>query len=299
MTDLQSRPPRVTGVRHSLMGYAIPTAVLVLAMFGSMTQAPWPVRIVAAGVLMILPGAALTRLLFGEREDQAIRLPLTVLFGLMLWLATALILNLIGTSINATSLAIGVGVVGLPATVASQWRRSHNVHTYTADVGTTATLPGEPRRRMKDVGAVICSVAAIALALVVAEAIQPHHVERYASLGFIDTPQFVDGRIADAAPGGQVRLNWVLRGYGYDLSTTSASVSVTVDGSPVDNVAIDVGPSTEPDEPGATSTVDGAVTFAAPMNRGGHVVAVTVVPATTDGTAVPAPGFISTVLEVK
>lgn len=298
MTDLQFRLPRVAGVRH-VLAYVIPTALLVLAILGSMTQAPWPLRIVAAAVLVILPGAALTTLLFGEREDPAIRLPLTVVFGLMLWLVVALILNLIGTSINAPSLAIGVGVVGLPATIERQRRRLRGGHAFTADVGAAATVPGAPAHRIKAVGAVICSVAAIAVALIVAEAIQPHHADRYTSLGFIDTPQFVDGRAAGAAPGGQVRLNWVVRGYGYDMSTSSASVTVTVDGSPVDNVAIDVSPSTEPDEPGATSTVAGAVTFAAPIEQGRHVVAVTVVPATADGTAVPAPGFISTVLEVK
>src|ERR1044071_9919725 len=116
MTSLHARPkPAINTTLRALLTSMIPAGLIVVAILVSMTQAPWGVRIVAAVVLVALPGAAVAALLFGEQADPALRLPMTALFGLMLWLAVALVLNLIGTSISATSLAIGVGVVGVPA----------------------------------------------------------------------------------------------------------------------------------------------------------------------------------------
>ena len=298
MTDLHFHPTQSIGKRQALRMYVVPIALLALAMLVSMTQAPWPVRIVAAVMLVTLPGAAVTALLFGEQADPAIRLPLTALLGLLLWLAVALMLNLAGISISAASLAIGVGLVGLPATIERQRRRIRSGRGTATDTGIGAIDPRAFGDRLKGPGAVVCSIAPIVVAIIVAVAIQPDHTERYTSLGFTDTGQFVEDRV-DAAPGGEVRLNWAVRGYGYGLSTSSASVGVTIDGSPVDDLAVSVSPSTEPDEPGATSTVAGAVTFAAPATPGKHVVALTVVPAAADGTSISAPGFISTALEVK
>lgn len=297
MTDVENRSRRATARRLSF-ACALPIALVALAMLTAMSDAPWAIRVLAVPVLIVIPGAALVALLLGEREDPAVALPLTVLLGLLLWLIVSLLLHLTGTRINATSLAIGVGAVGLLTTIERQRRRVRDHEQFVTKLGPVATIPAEVAHRIRAACTVIGAIAAIVVAIVVAEAIQPPHVERYTSLGFTDTSPFADGH-DDADRGGQVRLNWTLRGYGYDLSASSAAVRLTVDGSPVDDIAIDINLSTAPDIPEATSTIAGAVTFAAPRQPGRHVVALTVVPAASDGTTLPAPGFITTVLEVK
>jgi hypothetical protein len=92
-----------------------------------------------------------------------------------------------------------------------------------------------------------------------------------------------------------VRLNWAVRGYSTELSRDLTRVSVMVDGQPVDDIAVDLGPVTDGDTPGATSLLQGAVTFPAPADPGRHDVVLTVVP---DAEPAAEPGPLRTTVEV-
>jgi hypothetical protein len=69
------------------------------------------------------------------------------------------------------------------------------------------------------------------------------------------------------------------------------SVRLTVDGKAVGDIAVDID-----DDRGEVLT--GAVTFTAPITPGRHMVELTALPTADDGTALPAPGYVSTYLEV-
>lgn len=288
-----SRRQLVSSIWRIAVVSALPSALLLTALIVVVVEAPWPIRVLAAPVLVVVPGAALVSNLFPHREDAALRWSLIVVSGLLSWLVVALVVNVAGASVTPSSLAMGVCAVGLLATVAGHRRRFHS---------DTSIRPGgmftRPRPDTRIAAAVAGSVVVLSSALVVAGWIQPDRREVHTSLVFTDAAPFAEGREVVAA-GAPTRLNWALRGYGVDLSASVASLRLTVDGVALDDVAVDVNPSTTPDVANATSTILGAVTFAAPHDLGRHVVALTIVPAAGDGTPAPEPGFISTVLEVQ
>ena len=85
----------------------------------------------------------------------------------------------------------------------------------------------------------------------------------------------------------------------YDFSPSMTSVQVRIDGEATEDVAVDFDPATRPDMPGATATLMGAVTFPAPATLGRHSVQLLMLPASERGESLPAPGFLTTFMEVE
>ncbi len=125
-----------------------------------------------------------------------------------------------------------------------------------------------------------------------------HATERYTSLNLVDSAPFQAQPYA-ARPSQMLRINWVMRGFGYTFAPKLTSVQLRLDGVPVDDVAVDLGPVRDADLPDGTGTLAGAVTFPCPRKPGLHRVELTVRPAADDGAELPQPGFLTTDVEVR
>jgi hypothetical protein len=280
----------------------------------ALTGAPSAPRWIALVVLVVVPGVNVVRLMFGRvsatphRHDVAspgadavVRALLAAVFGITVSLFVALTQSITGMAITAASLAIGVGVVTMVLSVAS-WRQDMSRRGQVDEPGGVRAAPRtsvvvEVATRWPTMASVAGGGAAVVLAFVIADAAQPQVPERYTSLGFVDSKPFSAERHV-VAPATLVRLDWLLRGFGCDISPPLTSVQVRVDGTPADDVALDIGPLTAPGIAGATGAITGAVTFPAPRAPGRHPVVVTVVPAAADGTPLPDPGFLTAFVEV-
>jgi hypothetical protein len=272
-----------TATRNAALTVAALAAGVALVVLDAPPLLRWP----ALPLLIIAPGAAAVAALYGGR-DPAVRLPLSVVLGVALALLAALGVHLAGIPITATSLAVGVAALGLAATVAALVVRRR-----TGD----ARPPAGAVVTVRAGAAVLAASAVLAGAVGIAVAVQPAPRDRYTALSFLDPQQFT-GPVA-AAPGRDVRLNWALDAYGAQLSPALTRLQLDVDGQPVDDVAVDLSPLTTMD--GADSTLTGGVTFSAPQRPGRHVVTLTVLPAAEDSDAgpLPAPGPLSTAIEVR
>jgi hypothetical protein len=258
-------------------------AVIALAAFG----APRWLALPATAVLLLVPGAALWRLLTGDRRgDPAARIPLTALLGILLWLAVALLLNVIGVPLNATALALAVGGLGACLVLLAGMRRFAVPETDMTAESTHRTF-----HRLRGITTIASTAAVMLGAAWLATSMPVTPVERYTTLGFVDNKPFTSDvpAIRWREP---VRLNWELRGFGCDPSPTLTRVGLTIDGRVMDDFAVDV--SSRGDR-----TLSGAVTFITPNLMGRHLVELTVLPTAQDGTSLPAPGYVSTPVEVR
>lgn len=289
--------------RRDWRGCLSACAILLCASGLVVADAPVALRCVALPALVIVPGMAVVRLMYGRRGtavhdpsagpadrsgDPALRALLTVLFGMLIPLGAVLVLNLASMAITASTIACAVGASGLVVVgAATLWVPSAGAEQSVAPVLTA--------KRLRGAAAITAAAAAVIAALAVAIAVQPTVTERYTTLGFLDANAF-DTKAFSAAPLAPVRLNWVLRGFYCDVVADLTTVQVQVDGAPVDDVAVDMGTASSTQ---TNSTLTGSATFPAPRETGRHSVRLTILTGIRDGPAVPQPGFITTTLEVK
>jgi hypothetical protein len=264
-------------------------AALGVAVMIVVLESPVVLRVPALTVLLLIPGVALARLLTGDSPgslgDRAVRIPLSVLLGILLWLAVALLLNVLRIYLGAKSLAFGVGTTGLVLVIVTGIRAQR-----TPGSSTPGAVAARVAKAVRSGTAVATTAVVIVTAAYCATAMISWPVERYTTLGFVDSKPFA-GEVPGVASGQAVRLNWMLRGVGCAPSPTLTSVRLTVDGNAVEDVAVDV-------TGDSSGTLTGAVTFTAPTTPGNHMVELAVLPAAEGGTPLPEPGYVSTFLEV-
>jgi hypothetical protein len=307
----------LTGSRLSYQFAA--AAVVLLAVVTVATDAPAPARIICLPILIVAPGAALLTLMFGRARPSALgphvpapldhgdqpvlRLPLSVLLGILLALFATLALHIVGIRITATTLALAIGAVTGVVSIVALWRsriRSADVGGAACNgcTGETASDTTRIVRAGRGAAPVLCSATVLVLAVIIACAIAPHHEDQYTTLSFVDSKPFAGERPTVAA-GSPVHLNWVIRAFGYQFSGGLTGVQVRIDGIPIEDSAVDLGAVSAPDIVGASGVLTGAVTFPAPRTPGRHAVELTAFPASDGGTDLPEPGFISTFVEVE
>ncbi|BBZ28535.1 hypothetical protein MMAD_28300 [Mycolicibacterium madagascariense] len=269
------------GISFIVVNAVFGAAVLVVAL-----QAPAAVRFPAVAALSFIPGAALVRLFLGDPgghlRDPALRLPLSVLLGLLVWLGAALSLDAIAVPLAPRNLTLAVGAMGLVLITTDGVLRSTNPRRTTPRATWLAATRG---------AGIGVSVVVLGAAAYVASTMTVVPVERYTTLAFTDSKPYA-GEVPLVAPARPVRLNWALRGFGCRPSPTLTSIRLAVDGVATDAVAVDT---TE----APIGTISGAVTFTAPSRPGRYLVELTVVPTAPDGVALPAPGHVSTFVEVE
>ncbi len=274
--------------RRSRWTYCITVVALILAaVLAVRANVPVPLRILCLPVLVVIPGAAALTLILGvegRTTDRMLRIPLSVLLGFLVCLFVTLTLHVAGIRIDAASLAVGVGIVAAVLVIAAVWLRG----------AAAPALTVAPR----EIVAVLGSAGVLVAAVIGAQALQPHHVEYYTSLSFDDSRPFA-GEPYVAAPNAPVRLDWVVRSFGYRMSAGPTGVQVWVDGSVVNQTAVDLYPVLGADISGATGTMGGAVTFTAPAEPGRYPVRLEVSPVSANGVELPQPGTLTTFVEVK
>jgi hypothetical protein len=268
-------------------------AAASLAAFAAVIlHAPMGWRLVAAAILLLVPGVGLARLLLPRNEvrgiDGALVIPLSVLLGVLSWLGVAMALNAFGVRLSPMTIALTLTVAGLVFTG-------------------LAIRPGIPRpvaatrtvalRRYRTAAAAVTAAVLLSGATAGAVALIPTPKAPYTTVAFVDNTPFGD-RAPLAAPGSMVRLQWIVRGFGRSLSPALTSVRLAIDGVPVSDVAVDINPDTAPDITEASAALSGAVTFSAPVAPGKHTVDLFVQPTAQDGSDVPTPGYVSTSLQV-
>lgn len=284
-------PTHRRAVDHHLISVV---AASLLALAAVVYEAPVGIRLIAAAVLLLVPGVALMRLLLPRKEvrgtDPALVIPLSMLLGVLAWLGVVLLLNGFGVRLSPTTMAATLTAFGL---LLAGWtiKRAGLVEPGVAPVRRALT------RRARTAAAVLTAAALLTGAAGLAVAVIPTPSAPYTTLGFVDDKPFGAGTPVVAA-GSTVRLNWVVRGFGCVLSAALTSVRLAIDGVPVGDVAVDVSPVATPDVDGSSGSISGAVTFAAPTDTGKHTVELFVLPTAADGIDLPAPGYISTLLEV-
>jgi len=264
-------------------------AIATVAAFAAVVlQAPVGVRLVASAVLVIVPGIGLARLLLPRNEtrgvDGALVIPLSIVLGILVWLGAAMGLHAFGVKLGPTAIALtlsGVGLILAGLAMRSGARRP-------------VAVRGAPvSSRCRTAAAVVTTAALLTGATAAAIALIPTPTAPYTTVVFTDDTPFGD-RVPVAAAGSPVRLEWVVRGFGQNLSPALTSVRLAVDGVPIRDLAVDMSPDTA-DE---SAAISGAVTFPAPVVPGRHTVDLFVQPTAQDGSDVPGPGYVSTPLEV-
>jgi hypothetical protein len=270
--------------------FVMATIALVLAVVTIALDLPMALRAPALLAMLVMPGFALTSLLLGDSNDhgdQAVRIPLSILLGVLTWLAVSLLLDAFGIPLGK-SLAIGVGAVGLTlATLVTllRLRRTPAIRSNPQAVAARATAA------MKSSALITVGVVVLGAATVVAASMITRPVERYTTLAFVDNKPFA-GELPVVVRGEAIRFNWVLRGFGCTPSPVLTRVRLAVDGNAIDDIAVDTSAS-------SAGTLTGAVTFTVPATVGRHLVVLAVLPADDGGVPLPEPGFVSTFLEVR
>jgi len=273
----------------------VAVAATSLAAFAAVAlDAPVGLRLIASAVLLLVPGVGLMRLLLPRDEDRgsdgALAIPLSLVLGVLVWLGAAMALNGFGIPLAPATIALtvtGAGLVVAGAAIA----RGGSIPRPLASMRDAVSRHHRSAVAVVATSVLLCGATAVAVALI------PTPAPPYTTVGFVDDKPFGDGAPVVTA-GSMVRLNWVVRGFGCQLSPALTSVRLAVDGVPVSDVAVDVSSDTSTDVAEASGALSGAVTFPAPAEVGTHTVELTVLPTAQDGTDVPMPGFISTNLEV-
>lgn len=273
----------------------VAVAATSLAAFAAVAlDAPVGLRFIASAVLLLVPGVGLMRLLLSRDEDRgsdgALAIPLSLVLGVLVWLGAAMALNGFGIPLAPATMALTVTGAGL-AVAGAAIARGGGVPRPLASMRDAVSRHHRSAVAVVVTGALLCGATTLAVALI------PTPSAPYTTVGFVDDKPFGDGAPAVTA-GSMVRLNWVVRGFGCQLSPALTSVRLAVDGVPVNDVAVDVSPDTTTDVAEASGELSGAVTFPAPAEVGKHTVELAVLPTAQDGTDVPMPGYISTSLEV-
>lgn len=233
-------------------------------------QTPRVITLAALAVLTLVPGYALIRLVLGETSprpllaDAAIRLPLTVVFGVVTLLAVTFILDIAGVPIRTTTVAVGVALSGAALVLGAAMRR----------------LPRygpSPRALTRPFLGAVAAASVLAAAVAAAIWLQPKNNESFTTITFADESWLTQPNqpVAAAAP---VRINWIMRSFGYLPDPEATGVEVMIDGSPLTSIGLDFDEPTVPAGPDQPAQMGGAVTFAAPATPGEHLVSVTVYP---------------------
>jgi len=271
-TALPSKRPAYGAMRVAVLQLVLlALAVAAVTLFSS----PWPVQLISLAVLALIPGSALTHLLLAETRprpllaDPAIRLPLAVVFGAVTLLALTFGLNIAGVPIKTTSVAVGAAVLACALVLGQAVRRSPRYGPGLASLG-------------RPTAAAVTAAAAIATAVACAIALQPKTTETYSTLTFVDHSWLVDPSqpaVADSA----VRVNWMLRTFGYTPNPSATSAELSLDGNPTAKIAVDIGTPALPTGPGQPTELGGAVTFAAPSSPGIYRLSISVHPSPVGG----------------
>jgi hypothetical protein len=271
-------------------------AAVSLAAFAAVAlEAPVGLRLVASAVLLLVPGIGLVRVLLPPRNadgdsDAALVLPLSLLLGVLAWLGAVMALSGFGIDLSPTTIALtltGAGVVFTGLAIAQGDGVPRPI----------ASMRGIVSRHYRDTIAVVATGLLLGGATAVAVELIPTPTSPYTTIGLVDNTPFGDSAPV-AAAGSMVRLNWVVRGFGCELSPALTSIRLAIDGVSVGDVAVDVSPDTTPDVEEASASISGAVTFPAPTETGKHTVQLFVLPIARDGADVPTPGYVSTPLVV-
>lgn len=289
MTDLSTQRP-VRSRRRAAWTALAQLALLGIAAAATLQPAPIAVHLVCLAALTLIPGSALTHLLLGESgtrpllADPAIRLPLTAVFGAVTLLAVMLTLHAAGAPIRTTSVAVGAAALGVVLVLGRTARRL------------PAYGPGPIALLRPMIGLLVAAVVLTA-AIAGAIALQVHPKETYTTLTFAEQSWLADQSQPEVA-GAPVRINWKLRAFGYIPDPQATSVELRLDGSPMTDIAVDIGVPTIPG-PDQISELDGAVSFLAPAKLGTHRVSVSVYPRAVDGIGDRQPVMLTAWLEVS
>ncbi|MTD15370.1 hypothetical protein GIS00_15640 [Nakamurella sp. YIM 132087] len=252
-------------------------ALLVVAGVLVLSGMPWQLRLpLALPAVIAVAGISVTVLVLGPRTPRApdladdappavsadplLRACATVMFGVIALLPPVLLMGLFGIRITDTSIAWGVLVFDLALLVAATARLAGARSE--ADVAVFPTR--DVRRGFFVAGAVVAALALLVGATAVARSMEVQRVESYAQFTLGQPQLYASGELT-AAPGAQVEVGWILRGYALDLPA-DPSVTVEVGGEPVQatTAPLDV----PADTTGAQVTRSGEVLFAAPTEAG-------------------------------
>lgn len=267
--------------------------LVLLALAAAVTLAPAQpaVHLGCLAVLTLIPGSALAHLLLGESgtkallADPATRLPLTVVFGAVTLAAAVFALNTAGVPITTTSVATAAALLGAVLVVGQAVRR---LPAY--GPGATALL----RPAMGVILATIVLAGAIGGAI----ALQIHDKETYTTLTFADQSWLAEPSQPETA-GAPVRINWNLRAFGYVPDSQATSLELELDGSPVTDIAVDIGVPSVPSGADQPSELSGSVRFLAPSIPGTHRVSVSVYPRAVGAVGEREPVMLTGWLEVR
>ncbi|WP_418004904.1 hypothetical protein ACNO8X_08275 [Mycobacterium sp. PDNC021] len=283
-------------------------SALAAAAVAVVATAPVPLRVLALAALVLIPGTAAVHLLFSspggspraERRpraplaDPAIRLPLTVVFGVVELLAVVLVVNVAGLTIDGRSVALGTALLGavLVVTVAAVADRTTDM---TSGVSLfRARLPALGQKTAAAMAAVIVLGGGLAGAI----ALQPKNTETYTTLTFLD-PSWLSAAEQSATAGAPVRINWELRAFGYRPDARTIGVTVRIDGVDNPDLALDIRLLTDAAGTGQSTDFYGAVTFPAPVAPGRHLVQLLVQPYPRESFAARDPVMLTGFLRVR
>jgi hypothetical protein len=270
-----------------LLGWA---GLVVLAVVIVAAGAPPLLRFACAPVLVAVPAVALMRTVLSGNADAAVRAPLAGLLGVVLTLLVVIGLDIAGVRVTPVNIAVAFAGPALLGGAAALWGLHRG--------GGVRGLVGAAVARRHTWAAVIGAVVLLTGAIGVGVSLQVRTPERYTSLNLVDSAPFQAQPYA-ARPSQMLRINWMMRGFGYTFTPKLTSVELRLDGVPVEDVAVDLDPVRDADLPDGTGTLAGAVTFPCPREPGLHRVELTVRPAAEDGAELPQPGFLTSDVEVR
>lgn len=318
MTHRLMQSPSYRG-RRPARSAVVSVAVLAAATATAFTPLPLALNVAALAALVIIPGAAAVDVLLSEGcgvlhpgrgrsprslrpllEDRAIRLPLAVVLGAVGMLAVALALNAAGMPIRSTSVAAGTAALGallIVARLVITVGTRHNSPSPVIAGDDVRTGTGPIRPTLRAIAAVGASAAVIVGAVAGAVALQPKVPEAYTTLTFLDA-NWLSAPEQPVQAGLPVRINWEMRSFGYLPDAQLTAAEVQVDGSAVEDTAVDIGAPTLATAPGQPTVLDGSVTFPAPAEPGRHLVQVSVYPYAHQGLSEREPVMLTGFLEV-
>lgn len=291
MTPTQRLLPPSRSVRARVEVAAAQLSALTLAAGAATLHTPLSVRLVCLAILALIPGSALTRLLLGESRhrpllaDPAIRLPLTVIFGGITLLAVVFALNTAGVPLRTAPVAVGTALLGAVLVLCQAVRRLPRFGPGVAALRTPVLA---------------CTAAATVIAAAVAGAIamQPTPADNYTTLTFAD-PSWLSDQTQAVVAETPVRINWILRSFGYVPDPETTAIEVRVDGRQSTSIAIDMGVPSAPTGPDQAVELGGAVTLPAPATPGRYRVSLAVYPHALTALGERAPVTLTAWLEVS
>ncbi len=242
----------------------------VAALVVTTTACPLVVGLACLAVLVLITGSALAQLILGESRnrtlltDPAVRLPLTVVFGTVSLLIVVFALHFSGAHIGTGTVTLGIAGTGGAAVIGQSLRW-------------LPRLGPSPAELVRPLSGATAAAVVIAAAVVAAVALQPKAAESFTTLTFADQA-WLSEPAQPAVTAEPVRMNWILRSFGYLPDPGLFSVQVVLDDVPLSVVAVDLGDVVVAAQPSDFSEMKGSVSFLAPNAAGLHRVSISVYP---------------------